>query len=165
MLNAFKLICLVLLATVFHWAFASLFARWGLSVNIILVFVAAFCALLKEPMAYSLAFLCGLFLDFFSTKLFGNNAFTFTVCACLVCNIVDRFDFDELFPQMVAVFGLSWLAVLLNTALVAMFADSSVWPGFWSTFGGAVLNALFAPLVFLVVRRVIGNNSSLRRQG
>ena len=164
MLNALKLACLFLLATVFHWAFASLFARWGLSVNIILVFVTAFCALLKESVAYSMVFLCGLFLDFFSTKLFGNNAFTFTVCACLVCNIVDRFDFDELFPQMVAVFGLSWLALLLNTALVAAFADSSAWPGLWSAFGGAVLNALFAPLIFLVVRRVVGN-SSLRRQG
>ena len=164
MLNALKLICLFILATVFHWAFASLFVRWGLSVNIILVFVTAFCALLKEPLAYSMAFLCGLFLDFFSTKLFGNNAFTFTVCACLVCNIVDRFDFDELFPQMVAVFGLSWLAGLLNTVLVAVFADSSAWPGFWSILGGAILNALFAPLVFLMVRKVAGN-SSLRRQG
>ena len=48
MLNALKLICLFILATVFHWAFASLFVRWGLSVNIILVFVTAFCALLKE---------------------------------------------------------------------------------------------------------------------
>lgn len=164
MLNALKLICLFLLATVFHWAFASLFARWNLSVNTILVFVIAFCALLKEPMAYSMAFLCGLFLDFFSTKLFGSNAFTFTVCACLVCNIVDRFDFDELFPQMVAVFGLSWLAILLNIVLVAVFADSSTWPGFWSIFGGSVLNALFAPLIFLIVQRVTGN-CSLRRQG
>ena len=164
MLNALKFICLFILATVFHWAFASLFVRWGFSVNIILVFVTAFCALLKEPLAYSMAFLCGLFLDFFSTKLFGNNAFTFTVCACLVCNIVDRFDFDELFPQMVAVFGLSWLAGLINTVLVAVFADSSAWPGFWSILGGAILNALFAPLVFWMIREVAGN-SSLRRQG
>lgn len=164
MLNALRIFCLFVLATVFHWAFASLFARWGISANVILVFVAAFCALLKSPMAYSVSFLCGLFLDFFSAKLFGNNAFTFTICACLICNIVDRFDFDELFPQMVAVFGLSWLAGLLNTLLVAVFASSSAWPGFGSMLGGAALNAIFAPWVFWITRQVVGN-SSLRRQG
>lgn len=164
MLNTFKLICLFVLATVFHWAFALLFVRWGFSVNIILVFVTAFCVLLRPNLAYTMAFLCGLFLDFFSTKLFGNNAFTFTVCACLVCNVVDRFDFDELFPQMVAVFGLSWLVGLLNTVLVAVFASSSAWPGFWSILGGAVINALFAPLVFLIVRQVTISSSLYRQE-
>jgi rod shape-determining protein MreD len=164
MLNAFKLVCLFVLATVFHWAFALLCVRWGLNVNIILVFVVAFCALLKNPVAYSLAFLCGLFLDFFSVKLFGNNAFTFTICACLICNTVDRFDFDDLFPQMVAVFCLSVLACLLNTVLVGLFAASSAWPGIWSMLGGAVLNAVLTPLVFLMVRRIVGT-SSLCRQG
>ena len=164
MVNTLRLFCLFVMATVFHWAFASLFARWGLSANIILVFVTAFCALLKSPVAYSMAFLCGLFLDFFSAKLFGNNAFTFTVCACLICNIVDRFDFDELFPQMVAVFGLSCLAVVLNSILVAVFASSSAWPGLWSMLWGAVLNALCAPFVFWSTRQLV-KNSSLRRQG
>lgn len=164
MLNIFKLILLFLLATVFHWVFSLIFARWGLSVNIILTFVAAFCALLKEPYAYVMTFLCGLFLDFFSTKLFGSNAFTFTLCACVVCNMVDRFDFDELFPQMVAVFGLSWLVGVLNAVLVALFASSSIWPGFWSLLGGSILNAMVAPFVFWMVRYIMGN-SSLERQG
>ena len=164
MFSAFKLICLFILATVFHWAFALFFAQWGLSVNIILVFVVAFCALLKDPWAYGMAFLCGLFLDFFNTKLFGSNAFTFTICACLVCNMVDRFDFDELFPQMVAVFCLSWLTGILTSLLVVLFAASSAWPGFWNMLGGAVLNAVLAPCAFWIVRRVTGN-SSLCRQG
>lgn len=164
MFNAFKLLVLFVAATVFHWAFASLFVRWGLNVNIMLVFVTAFCVLLKAPVAYSAAFLCGLFLDFFGTKLFGNNAFTFTICACIVCNMIDRFDFDELFPQMVAVFALTWLAAVVNAVLVYLFAHSSLWPGFWSVFAGAVIDALCAPFVFVLVRRILGN-STLGRQG
>ncbi len=164
MLNALRLFALFVVATVFHWAFASLFVRWGISVNLMLVFVTAFCAILKAPVAYSAAFLCGLFLDFFGTKLFGNNAFTFTICACIVCNTVDRFDFEELFPQMVAVFALTWLAGIANTVLVFLFAHSDLWPGFWNLLVGATLDALCAPLVFWLVRWMVGS-SSLSRQG
>lgn len=164
MVNLIKLIFLFIIATVFHWGFASLFAQWGISVNTLLVFVTAFCALFKLPVAYSAAFLFGLFLDFFGTKLFGNNAFTFTVCACLICNLAPRFDFDELFPQMVAVFGLTWLAGILNTLLVYVFASASVWPGFFSLLGGAVVDAACAPLVFWLVRYVMGHSSVLRRE-
>ena len=163
MQNTIKLIFLFIVATVCHWALATFFARWGLSVNMMLVFVTAFCAFFKLPLAYSVAFFCGLFLDFFGTKLFGNNAFTFTVCACLVCNIAPRFDFDELFPQTVAVFVLTWLAGISNTLLIALFASASVWPGFLSLLGGSVLDGLCAPLVFWLVRRVMGSSSWLRQ--
>ncbi len=163
MVNALKLIFLFVCATVFHWAFASFFARFGVSVNILLVFVTAFCALFKLPFAYSLAFVSGLFLDFFGTKLFGNNAFTFTVCACLICNIAPRFDFDEPFPQMVAVFALTWLAGILNTLLVFVFASASVWPGFFSLLGGSLIDGLCAPVVFWWVRRVLNYSSILKQ--
>ena len=158
-----KLFFVFLLATVCHWAVAALFSRWGISVNSMLVFVTAFCALLKYPFAYTLAFVCGLFLDFFGTKVFGNNAFSFTVCACLICNMVQRFDFDSLFPQMVAVFGLTWLCGVLNALLVSLFASASIWPGFWSLLGGAVLDALLAPFVFIIVRRILKNSALLRQ--
>ncbi len=156
MLSAAKLILLFVLACVFHWALASAFAPWGFAVNSMLVFITAFCAVLKPPFAYSMAFVGGLFLDFFGTKLFGNNAFTFTICACLICNLAPRFDFDELFPQMVAVFVLTWLAGLLNAFLLYSFASSSLWPGFWNLLGGAVLDAALAPIVFWLVRRILG---------
>ncbi len=159
-----KLVCLFVLATVCHWAFASLFAPLGVSVNLMLVFVTAFCVCLKPPFAYSGAFLGGLFLDFFGTKLFGNNAFTFTVVACLIDSMVDRFDFEALFPQVVAVFSLTWTVGLLNTWLVFMFASANLWPGFFSLLGGAVLNGLCAPFVFWLVSRILGQ-SALCRQG
>lgn len=163
MQNVLKLIFLFVVSTMCHWALATFFARWGLSVNMMLVFVTAFCAFFKLPFAYSMAFFCGLFLDFFGTKLFGNNAFTFTVCACLVCNIVPRFDFDEIFPQTVAVFALTWLAGILNTLLISLFASASVWPGFLSLLGGSIVDGCCAPFVFLLVRRVMGNSSWLRQ--
>ena len=163
MQNAVKLIFLFVVATVCHWALATFFARWGLSVNMMLVFVTAFCAFFKLPLAYSTAFFCGLFLDFFGTKLFGNNAFTFTVCAVLVCNIAPRFDFDEFFPQTVAVFVLTWLAGILNTLLIALFASASVWPGFFNLLGSSMVDGLCAPLVFGLVRWVMGSSSWLRQ--
>ena len=158
-----KLVFVFILATVCHWVLSTLFARWGLSVNSMLIFVTAFCALLKFPFAYTLAFVCGLFLDFFGTKVFGNNAFTFTVCACLVCNMAERFDFESLFPQMVAVFGLTWICGLLNALLVYLFASATAWPGFWSLLGGAVIDALLAPLVFWMVQRILQNSAMYRK--
>ncbi len=162
--NTVKLFVLFVLATVCHWAFASFFAPLGVSVNIMLVFVTAFCVRLKPPYAYSGAFVCGLFLDFFSTKLFGNNAFTFTISACLIDGMVDRFDFEAFFPQMVAVFGLTFLVGFLNTGLVALFASANMWPGFFSLLGGALLDACCAPFVFWIVGKILGQ-SSLCRQG
>ena len=161
--QATKLIGVFILATVCHWAFATLFTGWGISVNSMLVFVTAFCTLLKLPFAYTLAFVCGLFLDFFSTKVFGNNAFTFTVCACLVCNMTDRFDFEGIVPQMLVVFGLTWLCGLLNTLLVYLLASASVWPGFWSLLAGSIIDALLSPLVFWMVRRILQNSMLCRK--
>ncbi len=158
-----RLILIFILATVCHWAVATLFARWGISVNSMLVFVTAFCAFLKLPFAYTLAFVCGLFLDFFGTKVFGNNAFSFTVCACIVCNMAERFDFDGILPQMVVVFGLTWLCALLNVLLVYLFASVNVWPGIGSLLGGAVVDSLLAPFVFWAVRRIF-QNSLLHRK-
>lgn len=161
--NFLKLVFLFVLATVCHWGFASFFAQAGISVNMMLVFVVAFCVYLKPPFAYTGAFLCGLFLDFFSTKLFGNNAFTFTVCACIIQSIVERFDFEALFPQVVAVVGLTWVVGLLNTLLISLFASASVWPGFLSLLGGALIDGICAPLVFWTVRKVLGHSVLCRK--
>ena len=156
MWSAVKLVFLFVLATIVHWAFASIFFFCGLSVNMILAFAAAFCAVLKPACGYPMAFLCGLFLDFFGTKLFGNNAFTFTVAACVVYDLSGRFDFDAIPPQMVTVFGLTFLGGVLNSLLFWWFASTDMWPGFWSLLGGSVVTALFAPAVFWAVRRVMG---------
>lgn len=158
-----KLVFLFVLATVFHWAFASIFSYWGLSVNILLAFAAAFCAVLKPAFGYPAAFVCGLFLDFFGTKLFGNNAFTFTVCACVVYGLCERFDFDAFFPQIVTVFGLVFFAGLLNSLLFLWFTSAAMWPGFWSLLGGAAVSAVFSPAVFWLVRRVLGKGSVCRQ--
>ena len=158
-----RLLLLFVVATVCHWAFASFFAQAGISVNMMLVFVVAFCVRLKPPFAYCEAFLCGLFLDFFSTKLFGNNAFTFTVCACIIQSMVDRFDFEALFPQIVAVFGLTWLAGLLNTWLVYLFASANLWPGFFSLLGGSLIDGVCAPFVFWAVGKMLGQSTLCRK--
>ncbi len=151
-----KLILLFLLATVCHWSLATLFSFCGLSVNMMLVFAIVFCAVLKPIFGYSIAFVCGLFLDFFGTKLFGNNAFSFTVAACTVYALAQRFDFEAFFPQMFSVFGLTIGVAILNSFLLYWFTSSAMWPGFWSLLGGAVVVSLVSPGIFWLVRRVLG---------
>lgn len=147
-----KLIFLFVFATVCHWALATLFSFCGLSVNMMLVFAIAFCTVLPLEAGYPIAFLCGLFLDFFGSRLFGNNAFSFTLTACVIYALRERIDFDGYIPQMVTVF-VSTLAVgIVNSVLLVWFTSSSQWAGFWSTLGGAVVGGLAAPFVFGLVR-------------
>lgn len=157
-----KLAALFILATICHWAGATLFSYAGLSVNMMLVFTAALCSVLKPEIGYLIAFLSGLFLDFFGTKLFGNNAFSFTIIACIVYNLRERFDFDSIFPQMMTVFGLTCLAGILNSILLWWFTSSAMWPGLMGLLSGALIGTLFAPLVFWGVRRWWLGNSSKR---
>ena len=157
-----KLLILFVLATVCHWASATFFSYVGLNVNMMLVFTVALCSVLKPEIGYSVAFLSGLFLDFFGTKLFGNNAFSFTVAACVVYSLRERFDFDSIFPQIMTVFVLTCLVGILNSILLLWFTSSAMWPGLLGLLGGALIGTCFAPLVFWGVRRWWLVNSSKR---
>lgn len=150
-----KLFLLFLLATVCHWGFALGFGSLGVSVNLMLAFALAFCTVLKPSFGYPMAFLCGLFLDFFGTKVFGNNACSFIVASFIMYQIAPRFDFEGIIPQMLAVFLLTCLTGLLNVWLVLEFASSVLWPGIGSILGGALIGALCAPAVFLLVHRTL----------
>lgn len=152
MAGVLKLIAAFLAATVFHWVFITAFAYVGLHPNIMLVFTVALCALLKPPYGYAMAFLSGLFLDFFGTKVFGNNAFMFSLGAWVVYFLGDRFDFESVLPQIMSVLGLSLFVRLGNLLLVQLFSAAAVWPGMWSLLGSALLNALLAPVVFVLMR-------------
>jgi len=158
-----KLVFLFILATVCHWAFATAGGVWGVSANLMLAFAAAFCTVLKPAFGYPAAFLCGLFLDFFGVKLFGNNAFSFTAAACIMYGLAERFDFDGIFPQMVTVFGLTFFVAVLNSVLLMWFTSSAMWPGFFSLAGGALLDGALAPAVFWAVRRTLGKGAVCRQ--
>lgn len=152
--DTLKLFILFILSTVLHWTFMTIFGGVGLSLNIMLVFACAVCAALKPQYGYPTAFICGLFLDFFGVKLFGNNALTFTLCATMVYALEKRLDFEAPVPQIIGVFGLSLFAVLFNVMLLKIFTGFSAWTGFWPFIGGAVLNAVLAPAIFWVVHRI-----------
>ena len=136
MANTLKLFLLFIAATVLHWAFMSVFGGAGVSLNVMLVFACAVCAYLPPQYGYTAAFVCGLFLDFFGVKLFGNNALTFTLCACMMYGLDKRLDFDAPAP------------------LLRVFAGFSAWTGFWPLLSGVVFNAVLSPFVFWAVRRV-----------
>lgn len=150
-----KLVGLFLVATVFHWALTTGINATGWSVNIMLTFAVALCTLLKPAFGYPLAFLGGLFLDFFSTKLFGANACTFTLAAFLIYSVEDRFDFNGILLQIATVFVLTVGVSCLSSLLVRIFTGSILWGGIWRVFGGAAVSALCAPFVFWLVRKTI----------
>lgn len=162
MLNVVFLFILFIVSTVLHWACATVFAAAGLHVSVMLVFVTALCVILKPEYGYPAAFLCGLFLDFFGAKLFGNNAMTFCVLASAVYILSNRFDFESIVPQVVTVFCLSIFAGLFNWLLLSLFASSTVWQGTWSLLGGSVVNALIAPAVFWLLRKVLSKGFMVR---
>ncbi len=159
-----KVMILFVLATVCHWALATLFSFYGINVNMMLVFAIAFCAVLPLEAGYPLAFLCGLFLDFFGTKLFGNNAFSFTVTACFIYALRERIDFDGYLPQIVTVFLCTGAVGIMNSILLIWFTSSSQWPGFWSVLGGAVVGGISAPAVFGLVRVALREENPIVRR-
>lgn len=159
MWKACKLVFLFVLATVGHWGFATMFSYAGLNVNFMLVFAIAFCTVAKLEIGYPVAFLCGLFLDFFGAKLFGNNAFSFTAAALVVYALRERIDFNGFLPQIATVFMLTCAVGVLNSLLLVWFTSSSLWPGTVSLLGGAVIGALLAPFVFVAVRLCWGNTA------
>ncbi|MBR4683088.1 MAG: rod shape-determining protein MreD [Elusimicrobiaceae bacterium] len=159
--KAFKLVFLFIFATVCHWGLATLFSFYGMSVNMMLVFAIAFCTVLPLEAGYPLVFLCGLFLDFFGTKLFGNNAFSFTVIACIIYALRERIDFERYLPQMVTVFLCTLIVGIINSILLIWFTSSSQWPGVLSLLGGAIIDGLFAPFVFGLARFALREESPM----
>lgn len=154
MTTVLKLFILFLCVTVLHWAFMALLGGLGVSLNMMLVFAVAVCAYVKPEYGYPAAFVCGLFLDFFGVKLFGNHALAFTLCASVVYGLEKRLDFDGILPQIIVVLGLSLFAALFNMLLLKLFTGFSPWNGVGPLLGGITLNALLAPAVFWVVRRM-----------
>ena len=157
MRTIFKLFCLFVLATVCHWILTTGIHATGWSINMMLAFAIALCTLLKPAYGYPLAFLGGLFLDFFSTKLFGANACTFTLVAFTIYSVEDRFDFNGILLQMGAVFVFTVAAYCMSSLLVRVFTGSILWVGIWRVLGGAAVSALFAPFVFWVVRKTVSD--------
>ena len=149
-----KLFLLFIAATILHWALMAFMGGVGVSLNVMLVFAVAVCAYLKPEYGYALSFVCGLFLDFFSVKLFGCSALTLTLCAAAVYSLEKRLDFDGILPQMLCVFCLSLLAFLLNCLLLKVFAGFSAWNGLLPFVGGVILNALLSPVIFQGIRRI-----------
>jgi rod shape-determining protein MreD len=122
--------------------------------------VIALCTCCKPRTGYPFAFFCGLFLDFFSTKLFGYNAFSFTLAALLVYSVSDQLYFEELPSQMIATFCLTFLVSITNNALVMLLAASTIWAGWYNVFFGALFGTLVAPLVFALVFRLFGKREA-----
>ena len=156
-----KLFLLFIAATILHWALMAFLGGVGVSLNVMSVFAVAVCAYLKPEYGYPLSFVCGLFLDFFSVKLFGCSALTLTLCAAAVYSLEKRLDFDGILPQIISVFCLSLLAFLLNCLLLKIVAGFSAWRVVGSFACGIILNAFLAPFLFRVVRIafVRGNKS------
>ena len=156
-----KLFILFLIATVLHWAFTAILGSWSMSMNFMLIFALAVCAHTKPEYGYPVAFVCGLFLDFFGVKLFGHNALLFTLCAMCIYTLENRLDFETVAPQVVCVTGLSLFWSLSNWALLQAFAGFSAWGGWGPFLGGLTLSALLAPVVFWCLSHVFDRKTMM----
>ena len=143
-----KLLVLFLAATVLHWGCLALLGAWGISVNVMLVFVMAVCTYLKPEYGYPTAFVCGLFLDFFGVKLFGHHAFVLMWCAVAVYGLEKRVDLEAVMPQVASALVLTVFATLFNGILLKFFVGFSAWDGWGSFISSTMLTALLAPAIF-----------------
>lgn len=155
-----RLILLFFATTMCYWLFTALLSGLGVTINVLLLFSLAVCVCLSPAYGYPVAFVCGLFLDFFGVKLFGHYAFLFTLCAMLVYSSKNRFDFDAPIPQITYVFILGLFMALANIWMLNVFAGFSAWNGLLPLLGGVILAALLAPAVFGLVRRALVSSSA-----
>ena len=153
MYTSWKLFFAFILATVFYWALSALLGGWGINVNLMLVFAMAVCAVLKPEYGYPTAFLCGLFLDFFGVKLFGHQAFIFTLCAVIIYTFQNRLDLDSPVPQAISTLVLVLLADLCDLLFLKIFAGVSAWSSLGAFIGGLLLSAALAPIVFWATKQ------------
>jgi len=152
MKNIIKLFILFIISTILHWAFAVAGAEIGISVNVVFVFAFCACLFVKPAYGYTAAFVCGLFLDFFGTRMFGVYALTFTVLAWSVYFLAARLDFQNTLTQFLAVFILSVLAQCFYSGAGVIFLRGVIWPGFKSLLFGSFFNAAAGVFMFYLFR-------------
>lgn len=147
MIKFLKIAFLFFFATVLHWWFMG-FSSLGFRTNIMFVFMFLSCVFFNPAKGYTAAFFSGLFLDFFGVTMFGVNALTFTVCACVIYFLKDKMDFESYAAQLLTVFLLNIFSVLFYSIVGLFFLKGVVWYGVISMILGAFINALLTPLFF-----------------
>lgn len=151
MLQALKFIILFTAITVLHWLFLLIGGRFGISINLMLSFAIASCLYLKRLSGYPTAFFCGLFLDLWGTRLFGSNAFSFTLVAMCIYEIFDRFDFDGFLSQWFTTFVMGILVFLTNYILFKLFVGLPIGISLFQFFANLIGTTLVAPFSFLLL--------------
>ena len=141
------------LATLLHWVFVEIFSPLDINVGVMLVFTLITAARSGRAGAYTFAFFCGLFLDFFSNAMFGGYALVFTLVVFAFHKIENKIDFKEAGPQIVLTCVINIAATLAYGFLGKIFTAAFLWQGFKSFVLGSIITGLLMPVTHLFTVR------------
>jgi len=154
MRNFIILALVFLVSTVAHWALVTAGAGFNIGFNFMLVAGVAVSSFYDRWAGYTFMFFGGLFLDFFGVNMFGAYAFTFTLCCAAVYAAKKSLDFESPLPQAVLVFCVSLAGVLVYNLTGIIFLKGTSWHGLQSLILSAAFNALTAPFVFYILKKL-----------
>ena len=153
MVHLVKIFILFVLMSILHWVGVSFMGIFRPDVMFIFAMALAVCALPLE--GYLFIFLSGLFLDFWGSSLFGGYALTFCLIAYIVYFLRDRMNFENIISQVFLIFVLSLLAGLVYGLISYIFSGIYIADSFVDMLRKALFDAIFAPIIFFIVFRVI----------
>jgi rod shape-determining protein MreD len=135
-------------ATLLHWMFVEIFSPLDINVGVMLVFALITAACAGRAAAYTFAFFCGLFLDFFANAMFGGYALVFTLAVFAFHKIENKIDFSGSGPQIVLTCLINMAATLAYGFLGKIFTGVFLWQGFVSFLLGSIITGLLMPVTY-----------------
>jgi len=147
---------LFIIGLVLQFGWSQYFSMWGLSPNIVLIFVV-FSALTDGPLVGQwMGFFWGISWDAMSVSMFGSRAFTLTVIGYLAGMLSRKLDEGKASSQGLTVFIASLFYTLLLWAVFGVFGPDQIplRPNYITVLQ-PFYNVLLAPLVFAIGRMLI----------
>ncbi|MDR1124348.1 MAG: hypothetical protein LBL61_07235 [Elusimicrobiota bacterium] len=148
-LKFFGTFAVFVLATLLHWVFVEIFSPLDINVGVMLVFALITAACAGRARAYTFAFFCGLFLDFFADAMFGGYALVFTLLVFAFHKIENKIDFNGVGPQVVLTCVINMAATLVYGVFGKIFTGVFLWQGLKSFVLGSIITGLLMPVMYL----------------
>lgn len=145
---------LLLAAGVIQWLWAANLSFLGPPPQLMLVLTVAASIVFGSVWGQSLGFLGGLWLDVLGARMFGGTALSLCWIGYGAGLLRRQMDVSNIASQLAVVFAASLAHGLVMRTLGFFFMRHWGETGFFAFMGGAVLNALAAPLAFAVAAYV-----------
>ncbi|MFA5162627.1 MAG: hypothetical protein WC421_10320 [Elusimicrobiales bacterium] len=143
-----RLAALYVLCVAAQWWLGAHLSPGGVTANVLLDAAVAVAVLGGPVAAHGFAFMCGLYFDFMSPRMFGGHALAFTLMARAIWFVRWRLDFPTPPSQMALAAAASVFAAAFHSLLGIVFAGGFIWRGWAFSVFTPVANAVAAPFVF-----------------